>query len=59
MMPHLFLMMSHFGFDFIGCGPSSSSESAYLIRQCVDGVVFFQIFGCSRFKISQLVVNVN
>ena len=54
-----FLMTSCFGSDFIGCGPFSSSESAYFIRQCADGVVSFQIFICSRFKISQLVFNVN
>ena len=35
-----FPMTSHFGSNSIGHGPSSSSESAYLIRH---GAVFFRI----------------
>ena len=50
-------MMSHFGFDSIGCGPSSSSESAFLIRQCA---VFFQISAAVDLKfLNSSLISVN
>ena len=44
-------MTSHFGFDPIGRGPSSSSESAFLIRQYA---VFFQILAAVDLKFLNL-----